>query len=238
MHALWETWILVMSGCVPLFALSTGRNKQYSPLIHETQHRPSIQPFTRRRVTLFHMNPDTKLIEKVGTDDTETHDIHHTLTDKEIVVTSTIELPFSAHTAFDAFSDLSRQPTWSHWLKSVQYIQGDTDTSLPTTQWTLSWKGFTFSWIARSTKLIRPHIIEWESISGLKNRGMVRFVEYTKEDSCKTEMRLTLIFITPRIVSKLFKNSGGRIKSIIESSMIQNTLVNFRDVVLQQDLKG
>jgi hypothetical protein len=67
---------------------------------------------------------------------------------------------------------------------------------------------------------------------------MVRFVEYTKEDSCKTEMRLTLIFITPRIVSKLFKNSGGRIKSIIESSMIQNTLVNFRDVVLQQDLKG
>jgi uncharacterized membrane protein len=160
--------------------------------------------------------------------------------EKEIIVTSTIKLPFSAHTAFDAFSDLTRQPTWSHWLKSVQYIHGDGDPSYPTTKWTLGWRGFTFSWIAKSTKLVRPHVIEWESISGLKNRGTVKFVElngsHSKEDH-KTEMELTLIFMTPRIVSTMFHNSG-RIKSMIETSVIQKTLVNFRDVVIQQDLKG
>lgn len=41
---------------------------------------------------------------------------------KEIVVTASIVLPFKADVAFDAFSDLSRQPSWSSWLNSVSYI--------------------------------------------------------------------------------------------------------------------
>jgi len=232
-----------------MVAFSIRGNKQLynHKQIHETLYCSfSSKPFLPRKLALKQQKIDIDIIEESKVTTTTMNHIYHNpeLNNKEeIVVTSTIELPFSAHTAFDAFSDLSRQPTWSHWLKSVQYIQGDDNASLPTTKWTLGWKGFTFSWISRSTKLVRPHIIEWESISGLKNRGVVRFVElnqhhHTNNESKnhKTEMSLTLIFITPKILSRLFNNSGNRIKSAIESNMIQHTLINFRDVVMKQDL--
>lgn len=47
----------------------------------------------------------------------------------EIAVDATIDLPFGAGIAFDAFSDLPRQPSWSSWLRSVSYIEDDGSSS-------------------------------------------------------------------------------------------------------------
>ena len=41
---------------------------------------------------------------------------------REIKVSASIQLPFEADVAFEAFSDLPRQPSWSSWLHSVSYI--------------------------------------------------------------------------------------------------------------------
>ncbi len=44
---------------------------------------------------------------------------------REILVSASIKLPFSADIAFDAFSDLPRQPSWSTWLHSISYIDDE-----------------------------------------------------------------------------------------------------------------
>ena len=252
-HIRQDTWVVTFlyfigASIAPMLAFSSNR-KNHGRIIRNSHPLQSLKynlastkysSKPRRRTQLLLNNAEntiTSTENNINNRPTQSNIQHH---DKEIVVTSTIELPFSAHTAFDAFSDLPRQPTWSHWLKSVQYIHHDEDEKLPTTLWTLGWRGFTFNWVAKSTRLVRPHIIEWESISGLKNRGIVSFIDLSSGDSKpigRTEMRLTLIFIAPRIVSLMFNNSG-RIKAAIESSVIQKTLVNFRDVVVRHDLKG
>ena len=45
------------------------------------------------------------------------------------MVDASIDLPFGADIAFDAFSDLPRQPSWSSWLRSVSYINNDGSSS-------------------------------------------------------------------------------------------------------------
>jgi hypothetical protein len=111
-----------------------------------------------------------------------------------LVVSSSLEIPLETHIAFDAFSDLPRQPSWSPWLHSVEYIHknhhnepnnnnhtaaasssSSSVVSPPETKWTVCFRGFRFSWDAIHTRLQRPTLIEWESTSGLKNYGQVRF---------------------------------------------------------------
>ena len=88
-------------------------------------------PYNRQRYSyplLF------SLSEKISVDDNAIHtdgegDGNDTSTSEtlrnEIAVDATIDLPFGADIAFDAFSDLPRQPSWSSWLRSVSYINND-----------------------------------------------------------------------------------------------------------------
>src|SRR5438046_3163424 len=48
----------------------------------------------------------------------------------EIVVSSDINLPFPAELAYAAFSDMSRQTSWSPWLQSVEYTDDTHNTTL------------------------------------------------------------------------------------------------------------
>jgi hypothetical protein len=124
---------------------------------------------------------------------------------KEISVSASIVLPFQADIAFSAFADLPRQPTWSNWLHSVEYIDyidndndnanNDNDddnqndkkqTNIPEidgiplreTKWVMRWKkAFRFSWNSRVTNIVRPSLIEWKSTSGLQNMGKIEFTE-------------------------------------------------------------
>jgi uncharacterized membrane protein len=164
---------------------------------------------------------------------------------KRIECSASIMLPFSADVAFTAFSDLTRQPSWCKYLYNVEYIDSevnddddnnddDVGTSqqiLRASKWTVGVKGLRFSWKARDTKIIRPHRIEWESTSGLKNIGSVVF---TPDNSNSTQMKLCFIFVLPRVVSSLYRKLN--IRKYTEDVMLADMLQQFRDVVIREDL--
>ena len=161
---------------------------------------------------------------------------------KRIECSASIMLPFSADVAFTAFSDLTRQPSWCKYLYNVEYIDSevndnddDVGTSpspiLRASKWTVGVKGLRFSWKARDTKIIRPHRIEWESTSGLKNIGSVVF---TPDNNNSTHMKLCFIFVLPRVVSSLYRKLN--IRKYTEDVMLADMLQQFRDVVIREDL--
>ena len=163
----------------------------------------------------------------------------YSLSNRELEVSASIVLPFEADTAFSAFTDLPRQPTWSTWLHSVTYIEDglnqQTNCGIPLkeTKWTMQWKkAFRFSWKSKMTALERPSLIKWESTSGLKNYGQIEFNSLSEQD---TEMKLTMKFIAPRIVGSMMRRSD-KIKHFMEENMLNPTLVNFRKIILEQDL--
>lgn len=161
---------------------------------------------------------------------------------KKIVVSSELDMDVPIEIAYDAFQDLPRQPSWSPWLKSVEYINGDRNKSL----WKMKTMGITVSWRAQNTQLERPHLIAWESTSGLKNYGRVEFEKLT---ATTTRMRFVMTFVPPRVVNMLIRRSGQRqeksggggagsgLQHMVEERMLQTTLVNFRDILVQQDLQ-
>lgn len=161
------------------------------------------------------------------------------LSKREIAVSSSLEMPFSPEVAFDAFSNLERQPSWSNWLKSVEYLDPaqkdgvDVAFGSRETKWTVGFRGISFSWNSISTRLERPRIIEWESTSGMKNRGQVVF----DSQGDGTYMTLKMTFVAPRFAAAIFRRSN-KIASFVENRMLRTTLVNFCDVVMTEDLKS
>jgi uncharacterized membrane protein len=171
-----------------------------------------------------------------------------------IVVTGEIELPVPASVAFDAWADLPRQPTWSPWLSDVSYIvpsssssSGSSDSaasavvgdassssssSCLNSKWTMKYLGLSFSWNSVTTRLDRPNLIMWESTSGVKNYGKVEFESLGPR---QTRMRLTLTFLAPRLLTKLVGEKTA-LARLVDQKLTQQALVNFRQVVIQDDL--
>lgn len=168
---------------------------------------------------------------------------------RDILVSSSIDLPFPAEVAFDAFADLPRQPTWSPWLRSVEYVDDLESASiceisgvpLREAKWTMGYRGLRFSWNAVSTVLERPGRIDWESTSGLKNFGTVTFVDCEQGGdgldsvTAKTKMTLSMKFRAPRVVASLLRRSDS-IAALMEEKMLKKTLHLFREVVIAEDL--
>lgn len=160
------------------------------------------------------------------------------------------QLPFCSTVAFDAFSDLPRQPSWAPWLRSVTYIDEvnndssrayasnktestvQSDLPLRETLWTLRLRRINFSWRAISTQLERPYLIQWESTSGIRNRGKVEFIDIT-EESC--HMIITMSFVMPRVLVKIFQRSNV-VQNIFSDQMLGGMLERFRYVVMTEDL--
>mmetsp|Transcript_12953 Transcript_12953/g.26353 ORF Transcript_12953/g.26353 Transcript_12953/m.26353 type:complete len:306 (+) Transcript_12953:137-1054(+) len=160
-----------------------------------------------------------------------------------------ITLPFSAEVAFEAFSDLTRQPSWCNYLHSVEYLglvdedfqneyQEKSDIPLRQSKWTVGVRGLKFSWTARDTLIQPPHRIEWESTSGMKNMGSVEFIPNNNSGTNSgnsTEMIVSFTFVAPRVVAGLFRRSN-RIRRFTEDVLLMNMLTGFRDVVVEEDL--
>lgn len=149
-----------------------------------------------------------------------------------ITTSSTIILPFSASVAYDAFSDVTRQPSWSPWLYSVSYID-DGMNARSETEWKMKLFGFQYSWRAISTRLDRPHFIEWQSTSGLRNGGRVQFEPLRSESGevhCK--MTMTMNFIAPTPVVLMFPN---KIESLFRKVILKRTLYRFKEVVAAEN---
>lgn len=159
---------------------------------------------------------------------------------KEIKVSTTLEVPFDAFIAFDAFSDLPRQAEFSPWLRKVEYIvppdttQGRVGRNLGETKWYMGFRGVSFTWNAVSTKLERPTLIEWESTSGMKNYGRV---DFERKDENSTIMTMTMTFVAPRIVAGLFRRSSI-MANFVQNQILRSTLENFRTIIMEKDLAG
>lgn len=164
----------------------------------------------------------------------------------EIQVSTEIELPFPKTVAYDAFSDLSRQSTFSPWLKSVIYLNGAEQNSVGTiTRWTLSYWGLRFSWNAVSTKQDRENgIIEWMSVTGMRNNGRVEFQDFQGDGSgngdgdnrIRTIMKLTMTFTTPRFAARILGEST-KVAHFVENRILKSTMLNFRQVIMDNDWK-
>ena len=146
---------------------------------------------------------------------------------KKIIVSSEMDIDVPIEMAYDAFRDLPRQPSWSPWLRSVEYLDGDANKSL----WKMKYLGLTISWKAKNTNLQRPNLIEWESVSGLKNYGRVEFEKLTPQF---TRMRFVMTFEPPRVVGSLVGKSK-KIRNIVEEKMLQKTLQNFRNIIVAEN---
>lgn len=143
---------------------------------------------------------------------------------REISVVVSLSLPFSDDIACSRFSDLPQQSRWSPWLSSVAYLDAGRET-----EWTLNVRGVRFSWRAVSSILEKPHRgIKWESVSGLKNMGIVEFIP-TGSDSCMMKVRMTII--TPRIVATLFPGASVFAEDFLQNKLLKWSLEMFRDVV-------
>lgn len=154
-----------------------------------------------------------------------------TVTNNGITASALIDLPFSADVAFDAFQDPTRQPSWSSWLRSVEYI--DKFNTPEVTKWTMGMAGIKFSFIARHTNRDRANgIIEWRSESGLRNNGRVEIVRLSDTTS---RMRIFMSLKLPSIVNRLLGGNRLLLKRLVEDKMLSQTLENFRDVVLEND---
>jgi uncharacterized membrane protein len=149
-------------------------------------------------------------------------------------ISTELELPFPAQVAFDAFSDLPRQPSWSPWLHSVSYVDPPGIENRETT-WKLRYLGVRLSWNARNTIFERPRVIQWKSTSGMTNFGRVDFSPSPKSDDL-TLMKMTLTFVIPGPVGRMFQNSE-RIKGIVKKRMLEPTLINFSKIVMENDMQ-
>jgi uncharacterized membrane protein len=149
-------------------------------------------------------------------------------------ITTELELPFPASVAFDAFADLPRQPSWSPWLHSVSYIDPPSVENRET-KWKLRYLGVRLSWNAINTQFVRPNVIEWKSTKGMKNFGRVDFSTTPGREDF-TLMKMTLTFVVPGPVGRIFKKSD-RIKGIVKKRMLEPTLTNFCAIVMENDMQ-
>ncbi|GKY93758.1 hypothetical protein MPSEU_000342900 [Mayamaea pseudoterrestris] len=140
----------------------------------------------------------------------------------QISVVVSLPLPFSAQIAAARFTDLPQQSRWSPWISSVAY-QGDE------TKWSLNVKGIPLTWRAKSQILLDPPGIEWESVSGLSNRGKVEFLPATSKTECTMKVQMTLL--TPRLLRPLFKGTSLFLEDFLRDKLLKWSLEMFRDVV-------
>jgi len=154
---------------------------------------------------------------------------------KPIEISSWIELPFSAEVAYEAYTDLSRQPAWSSWLESVVVLNdgSSNNSGKVESKWTSKMMGIRYSWTAEAVRNERPHTIQWKSVTGLRNEGIVRFYPRRGKgyDKGPTLMTLNMAFVTPRAVASIVKRSK-KLSKFVEEKMIAESLQQFRDTLM------
>lgn len=177
-----------------------------------------IRKFKRRNLKEFEQHEDEPNVDSPDIDEK-----------RLIQISSEVKLPFSPEVAFDAYSDLTRQPSWSHWLHSVEYLDNDKKNS----KWTMQFLKIKYSWTAVALKNERPHVIQWKSTSGLQNSGMVTFIP-NDDMEYPTLMRMKMAFVAPRAAAAVFRRSKV-IAEFVREKMILDSMLKFGNVVKNGD---
>jgi o-succinylbenzoate synthase len=145
----------------------------------------------------------------------------------EISVAVSFPLPFSAETACSRFTDLPSMSRWSPWISSVRYLGTETE-------WTINIRGIPLTWRAASQVVTDPFPgIQWQSVSGLNNRGIVEFVadESTSDASITCTMNVRMTIVTPRVLRPLFQGTSLFLEEFLRNKLLKWSLEMFRDVV-------
>ncbi len=133
-----------------------------------------------------------------------------------------VEVEASIDHVWSLWADLEQLPNWMNWITSVKVLEDQPELS----RWTLSTSGLQFSWQSRITKRIPNQIIQWESISGLANRGAIRFYDRGENSIVK----MTISYAVPGILAQVMNTPFvGR---FVESTL-QADLDRFREYVLK-----
>ena len=133
--------------------------------------------------------------------------------------------------AFFLYSDLTKQPTWSPWITSVEILDKSTGLS----KWKLKKLGLTYSWLAKNVECvnINKHMnvlsICWESIDGLPNKG---HAEFYVDNVNNNMMKLTVSYKLPAIASFVIKRLGLYAERFIENMLLQD-LIRFNKKLIE-----
>lgn len=232
------SFMSISSHCIKLYNFSK-KGGFYSFVSAVDGSNPAVSPIKRKCLYSGTTNNDavSQVNNCLSREDPHL-DFRHDVKDvvsastNAITTSSSIVLPFSASVAYDAFSDVTRQPTWSPWLYSVSYVE-DRGSETLETEWVMKLFGFKYSWRAISTRLERPHLIEWISTSGLRNGGRVQFepvMSKNGEGHCK--MTMTMKFVAPAAVVRMVPN---KIESLFRKVILKRTLHRFKEVVAAEN---
>lgn len=141
---------------------------------------------------------------------------------KDISVVASLPLPFSAEIACSRFTDLPQQSRWCPWISSVTYHGVETE-------WTVNFRGVPLTWRATSSILRDPWPgIEWQSVSGLKNRGSVEFIP-DSPTSCHMNVRMEIV--PPRLLQPIFQGTSVFLEEFLREKLVKWSLEMFRDSV-------
>ncbi|MBD2185211.1 SRPBCC family protein [Aerosakkonema funiforme] len=133
-----------------------------------------------------------------------------------------VEVQVPIEFVWNLWSDLEQMPRWMKWIESVKVLEDNPELS----RWKLATGGFEFTWLSRILKIIPNQIIQWESVSGLPNRGAIRF--YDRHSS--SIVKLSVAYAIPGWLGKLMDNLFlGR---VVEST-IQADLERFKEYALK-----
>ncbi|BAU14668.1 hypothetical protein LEP3755_52190 [Leptolyngbya sp. NIES-3755] len=133
--------------------------------------------------------------------------------------TAQVEVEALIGEVWGLWSDLEQMPNWMNWIASVKVSEEQPELS----RWTLNAAGLQFSWQSRLTKIIPNQIIQWESISGLPNRGAIRFYDRGTEGSI---VKMTIAYAVPELLAQIMNN--GMVDRFVQSN-IRADLDRFRE---------
>ena len=114
--------------------------------------------------------------------------------------------------------------TWSPWLSEVIY-EREKGISL----WTLRTLGMDFSWRAKNVQLEEYKVLEWNSLDGFDNKGVVSF---TPLGSQQTEVKLTISYDLPDAAAAVIQTVGP-VSTFVEETLLAD-LKRFRDRLLRE----
>lgn len=228
-----------------------GMHPPWTPLTwsrESCQFQRSIFQLTSDEVTEDHDGVDLRLHDLPDQDrryvDASTDSAKPDVgTQRMVSATSTLELPFNAITAFEAFCDFPRQPSWSDWLKSVEYLEDESahpTTLIRNTRWKARLFGLPYSWSSEVTEYVPGVKMGWRSISGLKTSGLIVFEPEAPVNSVGMEccsVTLTMSVQAPRAVAALFRRSGA-LERFFRDRILGGTLEKFCKVVYEEDVGG
>ncbi|MGG6267613.1 SRPBCC family protein [Leptolyngbya sp. AN03gr2] len=139
--------------------------------------------------------------------------------------TAQVEVEASIEKVWGFWSDLEQMPNWMNWISSVKVSEEQPELS----RWTLNAVGLQFSWQSRLTKIVPNQIIQWESISGLPNRGAIRFYDRGSEGSI---VKMTIAYSVPELLAQMMNN--GMVDRFVQSN-IRADLDRFREYAVKSD---